>query len=178
MANKPNNPSRRFILIQSAALGLSALLPSSPALAKSKQTEPLTPENVQSAFDALKFELQDPKGGIPIMQDYIDKNDFVGLLEFTKTYDQILRKQKWARCKALLSGNAEKEVATLQGNAVTFDLIGINRASRPGQESQELANKYLQELIIDVQKMVDMQNKIQYNAVDGFDEYYNSIRGK
>ena len=67
---------------------------------KKKETEPPTPENVQAAFASLEFELNDPKGGIHVMQDYIDKEDFTGLLEFTKTYDLILRKQKWARCKA------------------------------------------------------------------------------
>ena len=53
-------------------------------------------------------------------------------------------------------------MATLQGNAVTFDLIGINRASRSGQESVERANKYLQELRVDLQNMIDMQSKIQF----------------
>jgi len=176
--NNNNNPSRRHVLLQSAALGLSTFLSTpSPALAKKKETEPLTKENVQAAFDDLRFELEDPKGGVSTMQGYIDNNDFEGLLEFTKTYDQVLRKQKWGRCKSFLTNNAEKEVATLQGNAVTFDLIGINRSSRAGQTSQDSANKYLNELRTDLQKMVDMQTKIQYEGEGGFDEYYNNIRG-
>lgn len=176
-----NHSNRRKVLQQSAAgmlLGLSSLVSSpTPAHAKKKEMEAKTPENVQAAFDALDFELNNQKGGIRTMQDYIDKEDFTGLLEFTKTYDQVLRKGKWARCKAFMN-NAEQEVATLQGNAVTFDLIGINRSSRSGQESVEKANKYLQELRVDLQGMMDMQTKIQFEGDGSFEDYYQSIRGK
>lgn len=176
--NNNNNPSRRNVLIQSTLMGLSAFLSNaSPAYAKKKESEPLTPENVQAAFDALRFELEDPKGGVSIMQNYMDNNDFQGLLEFTKTYDQVLRKQKWGRCKAFLTNNAEKEVATLQGNAVTFDLIGINRSSRSGQESAQQANKYLNELRTDLKKMIDMQSTIRYEADGSFNEYMDAIKG-
>jgi len=177
-SNSNNNPSRRNVLIQSF-MGLSTAFLSSPkpAHAKQKETEPLTKENVSAAFDSLKFELENPQGGISIMQTFIDNQDFPGLLEFTKTYDQVLRKGKWARCKAFLTNNAEKEVATLQGNAVTFDLIGINRSSRAGQESQEQANKYLNELKRDLEQMIDMSSKIRYEGEGGFDAYMDAIKG-
>lgn len=172
------NSTRRNVLIQSGILGVSTFLSNiSPAHAAKKESEPLTKENVQAAFDAIRYELEDPKGGISTMQNYINQEDYEGLLEFTKTYDQILRKGKWGRCKAFLTSNAEKEVATLQGNAVTFDLIGINRSSRASQQSQAQCNKYLNELRTDLQKMLDMQSTIRYEGEGGFDEYYNTIRG-
>lgn len=174
MNSDVNNPSRRNVLIQSTLAGLAAFLPSFSAHAK--ESEPLTKKNVESAFGALRFELEDPDGGVAVMQRRIDEKDFEGLMEFTKTYDQVLRKMKWARAKAFLTNNAEKEVATLQGNAVTFDLIGINRSSRSGQENAEKANKYLNELRTDLQKMIDMQSKVQYEQ-DGFDAYMNAVKG-
>lgn len=179
--NSNNNPSRRNVLMQSGFVSLSFLLSSPlPAHAKkTKEMEPITKENVQAAFDALRYELDDPKGGVAVMQTFIDNQDFTGLLDFTKTYDQVLRKQKWARCKSMLTNNAEKEVATLQGNAVTFDLIGMNRSSRAGQENVESATKYLNELRTDLQKMIDMQSKIRYEGEEGgFEEYYNTIKGR
>lgn len=176
MTSDDNNPSRRNVLIQSTLVaGLAVFLPLSPGHAKG-ESEPVTKENVEFAFAALRFELEDPDGGVAVMQRRIDEQDFEGLLEFTKTYDQVLRKVKWARAKAFLTNNAEKEVATLQGNAITFDLIGINRSSRSGQENAEQANKYLNELRTDLQKMIDMQSKVQYEH-DGFDSYTNAVRG-
>ena len=173
-----DNNRRRHVLIQSGLLGLFTTFPSSPALAKKESSEPLlTKENVQTAFSSLQFELDDPNGGVSIMQRYIDDEDFEQLREFTKTYDQILRKQKWGRCKSLFTSSAEKEVATLQGNAVTFDLIGINRASRVGQESVTRANKYLNELRVDLQKMVEMQSTIRYDQDGSFGAYMNAIQG-
>jgi hypothetical protein len=179
-----NNRNRRQVLLQSGIiLLLSSLFPSHAAHAAKQQqqqedaTEPTTLENVKAAFGDLEFELHDSQGGIRAMQDYIDRENFPALLEFTKTYDGVLRKQKWGRCKAFF-GNAEKEVATLQGNAVTFDLIGINRASRSGKESAEKANRYLNELRVDLQNMIDMESKIQMVGDESFEAYYQSIKGK
>jgi hypothetical protein len=176
MIRDGNHRSRRHVLIQSVLVGVSTFLPLSPAHAAKKESEPLTKENVQAAFGDLIFELEDPNGGVAVMQKRIDEQDWEGLMEFTKTYDGFIRKLKWGRAKAFLTNNAEKEVATLQGNAITFDLIGINRSCRAGQENAELANKYLNELRTDLQKMIDMQGKIQYNQ-DGFDAYMNAVKG-
>ena len=174
-ASDESDSSRRGIFQKAALLGISSLFPASPAHAAKKESEPLTKENVEAAFAALKYELQDPNGGVSIMQQRIDERDFVGLLDFTKNYDQVLRKGKWARAKAFLTNNAEKEVATLQGNAITFDLIGINRACRVGQENADLANKYLNELRTDLQKMIDMESKINFDQ-DGFEAYMDAVR--
>jgi hypothetical protein len=47
----------------------------------------------------------------------------------------------------IADGNRATELA----NAVTFDLIGINRNARPGQTNAVGANQYLQELRDDIQ---------------------------
>jgi len=45
-------------------------------------------------------------------------------------------------------------------NAVTFDLIGINRASRPGKENAEEQNRYLEELKKDVERFLELEKTI------------------
>ena len=107
-------------------------------------------------FDAVRRELQSAEGGIAYMQRCIDQADFTGLMEFTKTYDQVLRKGAIGKAKKTLES---KDAATLISNAVTFDLIGINRSSRPGKENAEDAAKYLQELREDVQRFLDLEEK-------------------
>ncbi len=95
------------------------------------------------------------------MQGRIDEKDWDGLMEFTKTYDQELRKFRMGKAKKLLQSKEWKEKATEYANAVTFDLIGINRNSRKGQESVDGANKYLQELREDVTKFLTLETTIQ-----------------
>lgn len=110
------------------------------------------------------------------MQRFLDNRDYEGLLEFTKTYDLELRKKKWGRCKAFLN-SAEKEVATLTGNSLTFDLIGMNRNSRAGQENPEKVQKYLNELKTDLQNMVDMKKTIVFDQEGSFAQYMSEIKG-
>ena len=95
------------------------------------------------------------------MQEKIDEKDFEGLMEFTKTYDLEMRKLRMGKAKKLLPSKELKEEATSYANAVTFDLIGINRNSRKGQENQEGANKYLQELREDVTKFLSLESSIK-----------------
>ena len=95
------------------------------------------------------------------MQERIDNQDFPGLMEFTRTYDLELRKLRMGKAKKLLQSKELKEQATSYANAVTFDLIGINRNSRKGQENAEGANKYLQELRDDVAKFLSLESTIQ-----------------
>ena len=45
-------------------------------------------------------------------------------------------------------------------NAVTWDLIGINRASRPGKEDREEQLRYLEELKSDVAKFLELEKTI------------------
>lgn len=101
-------------------------------------------------------ELHNPDGGFAYLHHCIDQQDFAKLLEFTKTYDQNLRKTAMGGLKAL---KVDSERATQLSNAVTFDLIGMNRASRPGQENAEQAAQYLKELERDVQLFLDLPER-------------------
>ena len=132
---------------------------SSPVRAAEEVAIP-TKATVQTTFDAIRYELQSPDGGVSYMQSRIDAQDWAGLMEFTKTYDQEMRKLKMGRAKKLLPSKDLKEKATGYANAVTFDLIGINRNSRQGQESVEGANKYLQELRDDVTTFLTLETTI------------------
>jgi hypothetical protein len=90
--------------------------------------------------------------GIAYMRAQLEAQDYESLLEFTKTYDQILRKGYMGKAKKLMSCSGD--VLTSLTNAVTFDLIGINRNVRKGQVNPEQAAKYIQELQDDVNKFL------------------------
>mmetsp|Transcript_97741 Transcript_97741/g.273535 ORF Transcript_97741/g.273535 Transcript_97741/m.273535 type:complete len:201 (-) Transcript_97741:195-797(-) len=156
------NGRRRFLeQTVSVVFGVAASSGfASPAMAVEEIVLP-TKEAVTTAFDSIRYELQNPAGGVSIMQSRIDAQDFVGLMEFTRTYDLELRKLRMGKAKKLLQSKELKEQATSYANAVTFDLIGINRNSRSGQENVEGANKYLQELRDDVAKFLALENTIQ-----------------
>jgi hypothetical protein len=53
--------------------------------ADSTKEEPPTKAVVTECFDAIRYEVTDTNGGVAYMQSRIDQEDFVGLLEFTKT---------------------------------------------------------------------------------------------
>eukprot|EP00565_Helicotheca_tamesis_P003120 CAMPEP_0185723662 /NCGR_PEP_ID=MMETSP1171-20130828/427_1 /TAXON_ID=374046 /ORGANISM="Helicotheca tamensis, Strain CCMP826" /LENGTH=147 /DNA_ID=CAMNT_0028391399 /DNA_START=285 /DNA_END=728 /DNA_ORIENTATION=+ len=129
-----------------------------PAYAKTK--EPITAETVADAFNAVRYELEDPNGGAAYLEQKISEKDYAALFEFTKYYDLEFRKAKMGRARKLLTDKALKDEAVLMCNAVTFDLIGINRASRPGQQSAEEAKKYLEEMKADIRKFLDLESTI------------------
>ena len=88
------------------------------------------------------------------MRKYIQQEDYAQLLDFTKTYDQNLRKTAMGGLKTIVvDGNRATELA----NAVTFDLIGMNRSARSGQENQAAANRYLDQLVSDVQAFLALE---------------------
>lgn len=113
------------------------------------------PVEMKEAFDKVRRELS--TGGVAYLEERVKDADFNALLEFTKTYDQVLRKGVLAKAKRFLVEKQDRELATVTANAVTFDLIGINRSSRPGQESQSQAAKYVQELRDDLNKFLDLE---------------------
>jgi hypothetical protein len=86
------------------------------------------------------------------LRTQLDVQDYESIMDFTKTYDQILRKGYMGKAKKLMSTNGD--VLTGLTNAVTFDLIGINRNVRKGQVNPEQAAKYIQELQDDVEKFL------------------------
>jgi hypothetical protein len=159
--------SRRNFVETATAFGMAAAAATTaaapPAFAK-MPTEPLTEENKKAAFDDLRFELNDPKGGVSIMQSRIDDLDFMGLMEITKNYDLNVRKLKIGRCKAYMS-KTESAIATMTANAVTFDLIGINRSARAGQENQSECNRYLNELRTDLQAVIDQERTVSLDKL-------------
>jgi hypothetical protein len=141
--------SRRVWLkdtLTSLALGLTTVAPRS-ALAKEPKLDPAT------AREKILFELDNAQGGIAFLQDALTRGDTKTVLEFTKSYDTVLRKAYMGAVKKTL---ADGDKATALSNAVTFDLIGINKASRPGQVSGEQAQKYLDELKADVRAFLDL----------------------
>jgi hypothetical protein len=156
--------NRRYLLqnIPIAVIGVATVLTwkGLPAIAADEVELP-TREVVSQYFDSIRYELTDAKGGVAFMQEKIDQQDWLGLMDFTKTYDLELRKLRMGRAKKLLQDKEIKAKATEYANAVTFDLIGINRSSRQGQENVDSANKYLQELRDDVNKFLTLEKTIQ-----------------
>jgi hypothetical protein len=73
-------------------------------------------------------------------------------------------KKRMGLAKKLLQDKEVRSQATKYANAVTFDLIGINRSSRKGQENVEFANKYLQDLREDIQKFLSLESTIQVQS--------------
>ena len=138
--------SRRNV-ISSFTAATTLLLPTMIAQAK----ESLSPEE---SFKRVRQELEG--GGIVYLEQALKDENYVTLLDFTKTYDQVLRKNFMGQAKKYA---IDKNKATELSNAVTFDLIGINRSSRPGQESREEAQKYLQELKDDVRAFLELEQK-------------------
>eukprot|EP00535_Pseudo-nitzschia_heimii_P003160 CAMPEP_0197175408 /NCGR_PEP_ID=MMETSP1423-20130617/1632_1 /TAXON_ID=476441 /ORGANISM="Pseudo-nitzschia heimii, Strain UNC1101" /LENGTH=221 /DNA_ID=CAMNT_0042624559 /DNA_START=25 /DNA_END=690 /DNA_ORIENTATION=- len=168
--NPSNDESRRQFLRKaptpflSCMVGLRFLISqSSPALAADLSELP-TREVVTECFDFIRFELENPEGGIAYMQGRIDKEDLAGLLEFSKSYDLEFRKRRFGAAKKLLQDKEVKAKATEYANAVTFDLIGINRSCRKGQEDKESANKYLNELRDDVTKFLALEKTIRVRS--------------
>jgi len=148
-----------------AALFTSGLAyPVRPALAREK--EAITPENVKEAFGNVRKQLEDPSGGIADLENRIMAKDWEGVMDFTKNYDGPFRKATVGRARKLLTDKKVKADSQQTSNAITFDLIGINRASRPGQENQDEALKYLGELKADVQKILDLESTVDFSAVE------------
>jgi hypothetical protein len=171
--------SRRQVGGWSAGLLSAALVtfvnPVQPALAKEAELPPSTPEEIKAALQVVRDEFTSPDGGIPYIQKLIDTEDFPTLMAFTPTYDLKMRKLNMGKAAKVMGGvyatEAEKDqkkafavTATLAKNAVTFDLIGINRASRPGAEDAVKANKYLQELKDDMQKFLDLEQTLKQTS--------------
>jgi hypothetical protein len=156
----------------SAALVTTVVNPVEPAVAKEEVLPPSTPAEIQQALQLIRDEFSSPDGGIPYLQKLIDAEDYPTIMAFTPQYDLKMRKLNMGKAAKVMAGvyatESEKEqkkafstTATLAKNAVTFDLIGINRASRPGQEDKEKAQKYLQELKDDMQKFLDLEKTLQ-----------------
>lgn len=148
------------VLSSSAAVLVAGVQP-----AAAKEKEAITPENVKAAFDAVRYELENPAGGVQLIEGKINVEDYEAVMDLTKNYDGYFRKARVGRARKLLTDKKLKDDALMTSNAITFDLIGINRASRPGQQNKEEALKYLGELKADVKKILDLESTIDFSAV-------------
>lgn len=154
---------RREALSKSAAVvaSIAFVEAATPRPAIAKKTEPITAETVKDAFEAVRRELTSSDGGVSYLEGAIADGKWDEVLEFTKNYDLEFRKAKMGRARKLLTDKALKDEAVLTCNAVTFDLIGINRAVRKrGEENAEEARKYLNELRNDVSKFLELESTI------------------
>ena len=81
-------------------------------------------------------------------------------MQYTKESDAYFRKAKIGKARKLLTDKEIKSGSIQLSNAVTFDLIGINRASRPGQEDKDVQLKYLDDLKKDIEQFLELEKTI------------------
>jgi hypothetical protein len=166
-SNKTSSPTRRGVfrkaisVIVSSSITGAALIGSSPALAKEK--EPVTKEAVKASFQSVRDELEAPDGGTKMLEALIAKEDFAGLMEFTKGYDLEFRKAKMGKARKFLTSKEDKDRGVALCNAVTFDLIGMNKGSRVGQQDINQVKKYYEELKADVYSFLELEKGIDYS---------------
>ena len=133
-----------------------------PAVAKEAPIE-ITPQIVQEAFDAIRNELTSSSGVVATLSNLIDNGSFEEILQYTKESDAYFRRAKLGKARKMLTDKDLKGEAVLMSNAVTFDLIGINRASRPGKENREDQLRYLEELKKDIAKFLELEKTIVFD---------------
>ncbi len=128
------------------------------AQAKDKDKEPISLSVVKDSFQAVRDELN--SGGVPSLATLVENEDYEQIMEFTKGYDLEFRKAKMGKARKFLTSKEDKEKAVLLCNAVTFDLIGMNKGSRVGQRDIEQVKKYYTELIADIQAFLELEKNI------------------
>lgn len=143
------HPSSRREWLTTTGMIVGGFLTGQPPDAASAKGPP--PMSVQETVEAVRFELQDSQGSVGRLQAALEAADFSQLQEITKTMDQSLRKKVVGQAKYYWEDN---NAGTQLSNNVTFDLIGINRNARPGQESAEGVQQYLQDLRNDLQQIL------------------------
>jgi len=164
--NRENNEStlsRRNMISKISSLTVSVIATNLnnfvlPAQAANK--EPITKEVITSAFAAVREQLESPTGGIATLGKYVESSDYINILEFTKFYDLEFRKAKMVKARKFITNKDAKEKGLYFSNAVTFDLIGMNRGSRKGQENIDEVKKYYGELRSDVLNFLDLEKGI------------------
>mmetsp|Transcript_9078 Transcript_9078/g.20296 ORF Transcript_9078/g.20296 Transcript_9078/m.20296 type:complete len:202 (+) Transcript_9078:3058-3663(+) len=129
------------------------------ALAK-KEVIVLTPTLVSETFSAIRSELTSSDGVVATLAKLIEDGSYEDILQYTKESDAYFRKAKMGKARKLLTDESLKGDAVLMSNAVTFDLIGINRASRPGKENKDEQLRYLEELKKDIGVFLELESTI------------------
>ena len=160
--------TRRNFLEQSTSIAtiaigtsiLSSLAIPLPAYAK-EPPPPITQEAVTEAFDAIRYELTNPSGVVGTLTNLINNgNSYEEVMQYTKESDAYFRRAKIGKARKLLTDKEIKSGSIQLSNAVTFDLIGINRASRPGQEDKDVQLKYLDDLKKDIEQFLELEKTI------------------
>jgi len=154
--------TRRNFLEQSTTIATIAIGTSIPLPAYAKEPPPpITQEAVTEAFDAIRYELTNPSGVVGTLTNLInDGNSYEEVMQYTKESDAYFRKAKIGKARKLLTDKEIKSGSIQLSNAVTFDLIGINRASRPGQEDKDVQLKYLDDLKKDIEQFLELEKTI------------------
>lgn len=160
MTTKNKNIDRRSSISKICKVGIFGILASTVKTQPSIAKEPTTPESMARAFADIRYELEDPNGGIPTLQNAIEKKDWVNVKEFTKFYDTEFRKAKMVKARKMFPDSNMRGESLQLCNNVTFDLIGINRASRV--DDMDEAMKYLEELKQDVRSFMEYEKKIVF----------------
>ena len=161
MSSSPlsNNAFGRRDLIQlTGSIFTAASVLSFTEDAQAKDKEPVALETVRESFQAVRDELN--TGVANELASLVDKEDYEQIMEFTKNYDLEFRKAKMGKARKFLTSKEDKEKGVLLCNAVTFDLIGMNKGSRPGQRNIEQVRKYYAELQADIQSFLDLEQNI------------------
>jgi len=154
--------TRRNFLEQSTTIATIAIGTSIPLPAYAKEPPPpITQEAVTEAFNAIRYELTNPSGVVGTLTNLInDGNSYEEVMQYTKESDAYFRKAKIGKARKLLTDKEIKSGSIQLSNAVTFDLIGINRASRPGQEDKDVQLKYLDDLKKDIEQFLELEKTI------------------
>jgi hypothetical protein len=136
----------------SAAAACAALPAGSAQAAEDEAPKPTRSE----AFARVRAEVVTGKeAGGATLPGLIDGDDWEEVKEFTKKYDNNFRKMMMLPAKKTLETSSLKEKGQLLCNAVTFDLIAINKAARVGDKPAALAA--LARLRADAEKFVALE---------------------
>ena len=112
-------------------------------------------------FDAIREELKGAgTGGLAFMQQKIAAKDYGELREFTKQWDLDFRKAVLGKARKAMPKGPDRDRAVLVANAVTFDLIGINKAIRNiGNEDDAEARRWFDTLVDDIRDYLTLEPK-------------------
>lgn len=163
MSSSPNQSTivdRRDVMSQMKSLLIlsSVLTSANVAEAKDKKDlEPVSIVTVRQSFDAVRQGLSSGYLDLGIL---VENEDYEQIMEFTQNYDMEFRKAKMGKARKFVTSKAEKDKAVLICNAVTFDLIGMNKGSRVGQRDINQVKKYYEEMKIDIQRFLDLEKDI------------------
>ena len=92
------------------------------------------------------------------MQQKIAAKDYGELREFTKQWDLDFRKAVLGKARKAMPKGPDRDRAVLVANAVTFDLIGINKAIRNiGNEDDAEARRWFDTLVDDIRDFVSLE---------------------